>query len=87
MINVKKIEPKVSTAKKVIQVKDAYLDDNFVLRDESGAVFEQIKPELPPNASISFKISIELEDEDEDALDDEDEEDTDQPDGYNGLPF
>lgn len=65
MINIKKTEPKIQNGKKVINIKNAFLDENNVLCDESGNIFEQLKPELPPNLSINFKISFELQDGDD----------------------
>lgn len=83
MINIKKTEPKIQSGKKVINVKDAYINDDNILCDESGAVFEQLKPELPPNISINFKISIDLDD-----LEDEtDDKYTDGADDNDDLPF
>lgn len=88
MIKVKDSESKVISGKRTITFDNVTISDEGFLVDENGLIGEQLKPELPPNVdTFKFKIQFDLDDEAEDIVDSEEPEDTDEPDGYNGLPF
>lgn len=89
MIEVKKVEPKVQNGKKVIAIKNAFINENGIICDESGAVGIQLQPELPySDVTFDFKITFVIDDDmDIDAPDEGEFDNTETPDGYEGLAF
>lgn len=92
MIEIKKVEPKVQNGKKVIVIKNAFVNEDGIICDEYGAVGSQLKPELPSSdATFDFKITFIIEDDVDEFDDLEPPTDADFqgvdniPTGYDGL--
>lgn len=60
MLKVKDVEEKVTPAKKVIEIKDVFINElKFV--DESGDITQQVLEAIPNHVDkVSFKITVEL---------------------------
>lgn len=66
MIDVKVSEPKKTSAKKVISVKEVFIKDGMLTDRFGEDILESISNELPEGVEeFSFKITIELPEEDD----------------------